>query len=127
MECPLKCDVTLQSISEFTSHLDNCSNRDLLINGEYVLCKYDSYHIIKKSDEENHLQTCEYKDYDMEGNDILKWVFRSDINSKIESFKEKTIQFESIQLNKSYLKQLYNTSNEVFKEETKEFLSKLFV
>jgi len=126
MECPLDCFNTLLSISDFISHLNICPNVNKLINGEYILCKYDSYHIIKSCDEEDHLNSCEYKDIDMEGNDILKCIFRSDISKLIDSHSSQVKKWDMVNYNKEYLDLLYN-SHQNFRDETKDFLSKIFV
>ena len=53
--CPLECGLKIKS---FYSHYTKCKRRELL-DKEYLKCKYDYMHIIKKADYDQHLEKCD--------------------------------------------------------------------
>ncbi len=69
-DCPLECGIKIKS---FYRHIQRCSRKNLF-GKEYLKCKYDYNHILKKEDYERHLENCDKsKNYD---NNINQLFFR---------------------------------------------------
>lgn len=52
--CPLECGLRVKS---FYTHISRCKKKDLL-GKEYVKCKYNYNHIVKKELIDKHLEEC---------------------------------------------------------------------
>ncbi len=57
INCPLECGVKIL-IKSFYSHYPKCKRKELL-GKDYIKCKYNYNHIVKKSDYDKHLEICE--------------------------------------------------------------------
>lgn len=112
--CPLECG---QKIKSFYSHYNKCKRASLL-GSEYLKCKYNYLHIIKREKYELHLENCEsnkisenesggFSDDSSECDDLIK------ITRKIEEKSKKQVKKR-------------NSDKELLKEEiiTKIFLYK---
>jgi hypothetical protein len=56
--CPLECGVKIKK--SFYFHFNTCRRKNLL-GTEYLKCKFDNYHIIKREEYEEHLEKCTKK------------------------------------------------------------------
>lgn len=56
--CPLECGVKIKK--SIYSHFNTCRRKNLL-GTEYLKCRYDNCHIIKRSEFEEHLLNCPKK------------------------------------------------------------------
>lgn len=57
INCPLECGVKIL-VKSFYSHYPKCKRKELL-GKDYIKCKYNYNHIVKKSDYDKHLEICE--------------------------------------------------------------------
>lgn len=106
IRCPLGCNSKLLSMNSLLNHLNLCSNKYLLVSDDYIVCKFNYFHIVKSKDIDNHYKYCE--EYNLYNNDddssdyieddITKILFKNGIQN-IKSELKSTISADNFKLN----------------------------